>query len=41
MHHYLNSERNLSSVLPDIETKLKNLEEQKKKSNQKKGGNKK
>lgn len=41
MHMYLNSEKIHGSILPEIETKLKNLEEHKKKSNQKKGGNKK
>jgi hypothetical protein len=38
---YLNSERTHGSILPEIEAKILNLEEHKKKSSQKKGGNKK
>lgn len=41
MHLYLNSEKIHGSILPEIDTKIRNLEEHKKKSTQKKGGNKK
>ena len=41
MHTYLNNERIYGSILPEIELRIKNLDEHKKKSHQKKGGNKK
>jgi hypothetical protein len=41
MHIYLNQQRIQSSILPQIEAKIKNLDEHKKKNNQKKGANKK